>query len=311
MIFDVIVIGGGPVGMFGAYLADHKGLKTCLIEANEFLGGQPQTLYSQKKVYDFPCQNGVMASEIVNKIYEQLLTSNCVIKTNVRMIDFKRSNGFFDITLSNGELVQTKSIIISTGGGLLIPNKLMIDNVEIKNGKIDYAIKNIESYKNKNVVILGGGDSAVDWANEFYDQHITGNISIIHRRESFRAKGTNVNNLLSKPIKVYLNQAITKCDFNTITFKDNTTGQENSINYDAIIVQYGQTIDIDAKSILKNFNLDRANRIIVSQNMQSNIENIYAAGNVCSYPSKPNLMIAGMGEITIAVNDIINKRNDE
>jgi thioredoxin reductase (NADPH) len=156
--YDLLIIGGGPVGIFCAFLAHNKGLKPLIIEANSSFGGQPNILYSQKEVHDYPGFKSIKAYEIFNMLLQQF---NSVKIDNFVNTTLKQCNFFnksFNIELSNEKKVNASNIVLACGNGIFNPNKLEIKT----NNKIHYIVKPFEFYKNKKVIILGGGDSAVD-----------------------------------------------------------------------------------------------------------------------------------------------------
>ena len=165
----------------------------------------------------------------------------------------------------------------------------------------------VNSLNDKKVIILGGGDSAVDWANNLANK-TTADISIIHRRDIFRANGENVKLLSKNNVRILLNKECLKINDNALFVKDNLSKIEESISFDNIIIQYGQKINNTLiEPILKNVEHNVGNKIIVNRNQQTNIDNIYAIGNACTYINRPNMIITGHGEAAVAINDIITK----
>ncbi|MDR2557670.1 MAG: NAD(P)/FAD-dependent oxidoreductase [Mycoplasmataceae bacterium] len=302
-IFDVVIVGGGPIGIYGCYLAAIKGLKPCLIEASDTLGGQPSVLYPQKYIYDFPYFAKIKAHDLIAGLYQQLLTQKdkIVIKTNCEVVNYAFNDAIYTLTLNNQTTIATKNIIIASGTGKFNPNKLSISFPEKINQHLHYFVADINFFKNKKVVICGGGDSAVDWANELKEKQITDHVTIIHRRDQFRANGENVERLTKNRVNLVLNQQIAAINEQAIV-----TDQNQTIPYDEIIVQYGQAIDLNNLGFIPTIKFDQLKKIQVDQSMHTNLPNIYACGNACNYPNKPGTIIPGMGEIAVAINSIIN-----
>ena len=304
-IYDVIVLGAGPVGSYCAYLASNKGLNVLLVEATNKTGGQPLNLYSYKQIVDFPLFSSISAIDLVTKINDQLATEKKVtVIHNTRMTDFGLKDGIFHCQF-NDKVITTKSIIIATGNGIFNPNLLEIPGAS-DHKDVEYIVRPYSHYDNKEIVILGGGDSAVDWANNIA-KNTNAKISIIHRRDVFRANGENVDNLAKNKINVYLNKHCVKIEGNTLYFKDSVSGLEEGINFDKIIVQYGQKIDMNPPQYIQKLEHTPANKIIVNHSQMTNIDGVYAIGNACFYNNRPNLIVAGMGEAAMAVNDILVK----
>jgi thioredoxin reductase (NADPH) len=159
-IYDVLIVGGGPAGIFAASLAHIKGLKPLLIEANDYLGGQPLMIYSQKMIEDYPGYTKVKAYQLVDNLISQLKTTNVPFLLQTKINTCTSNKDGFAIQLSNNHSIQAKAIIIATGPGMFSPNRLTLLGNNHPN--IQYNVEEIDTYKNKRVIILGGGDSAVD-----------------------------------------------------------------------------------------------------------------------------------------------------
>jgi thioredoxin reductase (NADPH) len=160
-MYDVLIIGGGPAGIYCGYVAHNKGLKAILVESNDSLGGQPLLIYSQKPIYDYPAFCGIKAYELTNKLIDQLVNhseTKVLLKTTIK--SYSKEDKLFKVTLTNNEVIETKAIIIACGGGIFKPNRL--ENISSENKNIHYLVQPLDVYKNKKVVVLGGGDSAVD-----------------------------------------------------------------------------------------------------------------------------------------------------
>lgn len=307
MVYDVLILGGGPVGCFAAYLANDKGLKTVLVESTNQLGGQPINLFAQKNITDYPGFASINAKQLVDNLVNQLKHHDEIdIFLNKQLISFKNQNGMCNFIFNDGLIIETKFLIIATGNGSFFPNLLQIPGSE-NNKKLHYIVQPYEEYNDKKVIILGGGDSAVDWANNLANK-TTADISIIHRRDIFRANGENVKLLSKNNVHILLNKECLKINDNTLFVKDNLSKIEESISFDNIIIQYGQKINNTLiEPILKNIEHNVGNKIIVNRNQQTNIDNIYAIGNACTYINRPNMIITGHGEAAVAINDIITK----
>ena len=307
MVYDVLILGGGPVGCFAAYLANDKGLKTVLVESTNQLGGQPINLFAQKNITDYPGFASINAKQLVDNLVNQLKHHDEIdIFLNKQLISFKNQNGICNFVFNDGLIIETKFLIIATGNGSFFPNLLQIPGSE-NNKKLHYIVQPYEEYNDKKVIILGGGDSAVDWANNLANK-TTADISIIHRRAIFRANGENVKLLSKNNVDILLNKECLKINDNTLFVKDNLSKIEESISFDNIIIQYGQKINNTLiEPILKNVEHNVGNKIIVNRNQQTNIDNIYAIGNACTYINRPNMIITGHGEAAVAINDIITK----
>ncbi|GHU48686.1 hypothetical protein FACS1894218_6320 [Bacilli bacterium] len=160
LTYDTLIIGGGPAGIFAAYLAKNKGLSPLLIEANNCLGGQPLMLYSQKLIHDYPGYKEIKTHELMNNLIEQLNSTSVEALLKTTITSYNKIAEVFSVKLSNGHEIKTKSIIIASGAGIFSQNKLDVPGADATN--IEYAVRDLKEYKGKDVIILGGGDSAVD-----------------------------------------------------------------------------------------------------------------------------------------------------
>ncbi len=307
---NVLVIGAGPVGLYAAYLAKEKGLNVLLIEASKTIGGQPLVLYPVKDVHDYPGYTSISAIDLVENFVKQCQHLKVDILTEITLKSYIRNDEHtLKCLLSNGSIVITNNIVIATGNGLFLPNKLEIPGAE-ENPYIQYLVNSYQPYINKNIVILGGGDSAVDWANNIRTK-ANANVSIIHRREEFRANGVNVAKLYDNKVNVILNSdSIEIKNKKTLVIKNKTSERVSDINFDYLIVQYGQKVDLNLPSWMNEISLTTTKKIIVNRNNETNIKNIYAIGNIVGYINRPNMIIAGHGEAANAINDIVMKIRD-
>jgi thioredoxin reductase (NADPH) len=302
-MFDVMIIGGGPAGIFAASLAHIKGLKPILIEANDYLGGQPLMIYSQKMVEDYPGYTKIKAYQLVDNLIDQLkdLKVPYLLKTDI--VSYTENEIGFKVVLSNNQTIQVKAMIIATGPGMFAPNRLEVPGAN--HPHIQYNVDDIQTYQGKKVIILGGGDSAVDWANEL--SSVTQAITIIHRRNEFRANGSNVERLKTNRVNILLNYEILEIDKHELLCRKNNETNVSRIPFDCVIVQYGQSINTTG---LKNFNglkVNEANRVPVDISQMTNLKDIYAIGNICIYEGKPSSIICAHGEAAVAVRHILNK----
>jgi thioredoxin reductase (NADPH) len=159
-IFDLVIIGGGPAGIFATSVAHIKGLRPLLVEANDYLGGQPLMIYSQKNIEDYPGFTKIKAYQLVDKLIEQLKNTKASFLLKTKILKCLKNKDGFKLTLSNKQTISAKAIIIATGPGMFTPNRLDINGAD--HSSVQYNVNELTSYKNKRIVILGGGDSAVD-----------------------------------------------------------------------------------------------------------------------------------------------------
>lgn len=299
--FDVLVIGAGPAGLYASFYCGLRSLKTLIVEKSAIVGGQPASLFAQKYVWDFPGQIKITGAEITNQLIKQVESVNQWVKLEKEkeISNFKKTGELFQAEIG-GEKYIFKSIIVATGAGLFLPVK--IDCPIENSSNIDYQVTSLEKYNDKKVVILGGGDSAIDWANMLIEQGITNKITLIHRRKDFRAKQSNVKKLEeSNKCEMLKEYNITKIMNSKIYVTKSENNVENEIEYDYVIVQYG--LQVNKSSIIDDLNLkiDEKNKILVDQKQSTNINGVFAIGNSCSYKGKTNVISVSLGEAVNAV----------
>lgn len=311
----ILIIGGGAAGIFAAVTASFFKNENILIEKNPFLGGQPIQIYPNKYIYDFPCFTKIKSNDVINSLINQLNNAKfSQYFTSCYPIEIKKINKenqeFFCVS-TNTIQIHCEYIILATGNGSFTPIKLTIDEKEIESPKIHYAVlSDTELYQNKKIIVLGGGDAAIEWANYFVEESISKDVSIIHRRNEYRAKSFHIDELKKNNIKQLLNYEIKAFNNNFLLIKHKETNQEQKIHFDWVIVQYGQKHNPNNVEFLNQLNCHISGKIIINNlNQKTNIKNIYAIGDATYYPYKPNTIVTGCADATKAIWHI--NKNDE
>lgn len=312
-VIDIVIVGAGPSGIYAATYAALKNLKTIVIEASSSSGGQPKQVYAHKKIYDFPGHNEITGNEMVSNLLEQQkpLKDKIEYFLNTKIISWKRlKNQIISLKLSNKKVINTKTIIIATGNGGFGPNELdpKLINKKTDLSKIHYYVQPLSTYKNKNIIFLGGGDSAVEWAGQIAKTKMCKKVSIVHHKSQYRANAYYVKAMHKNKVEEYLDYQICEINPNKIIIKNKQTNKLLNLGYDYLIVQYGfklltnrQTEWTDLK---KNGNI-----FLVNRSQETSESNIYAIGLAANYPERANLMITGMAEAVNAVKAINHKIN--
>ena len=302
-VYDITIIGGGPTGLFGSFYAGLRGLKTKVIDVLAEMGGQLTALYPEKYVYDVAGHPKILAKDLAKNLatQAQLFKQTICMGEKVTKMD-RMEDGVWKITTDKSEEHYTKTVLLALGAGACVPKKLDVEYpTELENKSIFYAVKNKEAFKGKDVLIIGGGDSAVDWANEFSE---FAKVTLIHRRDQFRAVQTSVEEMHRKniDIKVFyeLKQVVGNGKVEQCVIFDNRSGKEETIKCDAILINIGFVINLD---FLKSWGLHmEGNAIAVNEKMETNLPGVYAAGDICSHPAKLKLIATGASEAATGVN---------
>ncbi|PYZ95720.1 ferredoxin--NADP(+) reductase [Alteribacter lacisalsi] len=305
-IYDITIIGGGPVGIFTAFYGGMRQAKVKIIEAMPQLGGQLSALYPEKYIYDIAGFPKVRAQELVDSLVEQAgqFEQTTVLEQAVENVE-KGEDGVFTLT-TDKEKHYSKTIIITAGVGAFKPRKLQVDDAEQYEGKnLHYFVSDLNRFAGDRVLLAGGGDSAVDWTLMLED--IAEDVTLVHRRSKFRAHEHSVNQLMeSDKIKIRTPFTIEKVHgdgekITAVDIKEKDADEVETIDVDALIVNYGF---VSALGPIKEWGLEiEKNSIVVNSKMETNIEGIYAAGDVATYDGKVKLIACGFGEAPIAVNN--------
>ncbi|MSP12457.1 MAG: NAD(P)/FAD-dependent oxidoreductase [Chloroflexi bacterium] len=303
-LYDITLIGAGPTGLFGAFYAGLREMRTKIIETLPEVGGQLAVLYPEKFIYDVPGFPKILARDLVKDLREQMDQFRPTICLSEQVLNLEHTDGHMVLTTSKGKH-YTKTLVICSGIGAFHPNKM--DNPSINrfegNG-VFYHVPDKAIFRGKNLLIVGGGDSALDWALTFKDwaRHVT----LVHRRDVFRAHESSVAALFASPVEVKLfweiKEVLGDKKIQKVVIVNNKTKEEQTIDVDAILLNLGFKADIGP---IREWGLEVVNRsIVVSGAMETNIPGVYAAGDI-SDPKNSiqlNLIVTGFAQAAIAVN---------
>jgi thioredoxin reductase len=302
-IFDITILGGGPVGLFGLFYAGLRGLRAKLIDSLAELGGQLITLYPEKYIYDVAGYPKVLAKDLVKSCVEQGLRFNPAVCLEEKVIDLTyHEDRLIQLRTDKGEH-WTRAVVLAVGVGAFAPKKLALPDINRLEGHgIYYFVKEKQVFAGKTVLIVGGGDSALDWALMLKD--IAKKVMLIHRRDKFRAHEQSVQELMASPVEVkcfYELKAVHGGDqLEGVTIFHNKTGEETYCKVDALILSLGFLADLGP---VKKWGLAIENHAIrVNERMETNLPGVYAAGDAATHPGKLKLITTGQGEVAIAVN---------
>ncbi|CAI9392646.1 MULTISPECIES: NAD(P)/FAD-dependent oxidoreductase [Bacillaceae] len=303
-IYDITVIGGGPVGMFTAFYGGMRQATVKIIESLPTLGGQLTALYPEKYIYDIAGFPKIRAQELVDNLEEQMkkFEQSIVLEQAVQTVE-KQGDGVFKIT-TDKEVHYSKTIIITAGNGAFQPRKLELEQAKDFEGKnLYYFINDLNHFAGKKVMVFGGGDSAVDWALML--EPIADTVYLAHRRDKFRAHEHSVENLKNSKVNIktpYIpSELVGDEEIKQVILENVTTQEKEIIDVDAVIVNYGF---VSSLGPIKEWGFDiQKNSIVVNSKMETNIPGIYAAGDICTYDGKVKLIATGFGEAPTAVNN--------
>ncbi|MCL1948555.1 MAG: NAD(P)/FAD-dependent oxidoreductase [Turicibacter sp.] len=303
---DLIIIGGGPVGIYSAIYASSLGLAVHLIEAAPQLGGQPELLYPEKTIYDIPTFSSIPARDYVSRLLAQLKETPTKITTGEYVLTLEKSSSSFKIETSKGVYVS-KWVIIATGNGIFAPRKLIQDKGQYAN--VHYHIPKLEHFRGKAVAVFGGGDSAIDWALML--EPVCKQVILIHRREAFRAHPSSVARLKNSAVSVYTPYLLRDLVGNMGMVSHLVLEPVNpegllELGVDAVIVLYGFAPNAGPQ---KEWGIQlHKNQIAVSTFQESSLFGVFAVGDACHYEGKISNITVGMSEAVKAIDSIIKMR---
>ncbi|QCJ41230.1 NAD(P)/FAD-dependent oxidoreductase [Bacillus sp. S3] len=309
-IYDITVIGGGPAGLFTAFYGGIRQCSVKIIESMPQLGGQLAALYPDKFIYDIAGFPQIRAQDLVNNLLKQIEQFHPSVALEEQVLNIQKlENGSFLIT-TNKATHFSRTIIITAGVGAFKPKKLDHENAKYFEKKnLHYFIKDLRSFKDKKVTVIGGGDSAVDWALML--EPIAKEVNLVHRRDKFRAHESSVKTLMNSSVNI-ITPYITKDLIGTerieqIVLGNIHSGEEMALEVDEIVVNFGF---VSSLGPIKEGDLTlEKGSIVVNTKMETNIPGIYAAGDITTYPGKVKLITVGFGEGPTAVNNAISYFN--
>ncbi len=301
---DVIIIGAGPVGLFAVHQLGIKGLKAEVIDNLDKAGGQCIELYPEKPIYDIPAVPECTGKELTDNLLKQIIPFKTNFHYNERVDEVLQDQNNWVIKTNRNKKFIAPNVIIAGGVGSFEPRKLTLKEAEkFEEKSIFYAVRNKDQFKNKNISIFGGGDSALDWALELSK---TSNITLIHRRNEFRGAQHTLSEIkkLEKEGKIsiktpYQLQAINgKSSIESIEIKRDDNVIEK-IKTDIILSFFGLIMKLGP---IAEWGLGMDKKVISvnTNNFQTNKPGIFAAGDICAYPGKLKLILSGFHEVALA-----------
>lgn len=308
-VIDFTIIGAGPTGIFAAFYAGLRGMSTKIVEALPEPGGQLAVLYPEKLIYDVPGHPKILAQDLVRQLIEQVNLFEPEWAFDQRIETLTRA------TVEGEEVWRlgtetgahySRTVLISAGIGAFAPSKIDKPGVKEYEGKgVFYFVKDKRQFRGKKILIVGGGDTAVDWSMNLKDwaEHVT----LIHRRDQFRAHEASVVALKSSgiPIKTFweIKRVFGDGHVQGATIYDNRTGEEEELDVDAVLINIGFKA---ALGPIESWGVQLADNrhIRVDGFMETNLSGVYAAGDIAAVEgSEPlNLIVTGFGQAAIAAN---------
>ncbi|MBU5210838.1 NAD(P)/FAD-dependent oxidoreductase [Heyndrickxia oleronia] len=308
-LFDITIIGGGPAGLYSAFYSGLREMKTKIIEFQPYLGGKLH-VYPEKMIWDVGGQTPIPGEKLIEQLVAQGLTFNptVVLKEKVESIS-RNEEGIFVLEGSSGEKHYSKTIIVAIGSGILNPQKLEIDGAErFEVSNLHYTVKSLKQFKDKNVLISGGGNSAIDWANEL--ESVAKNVYLTYRKNNLAGHEAQATQLLNSCAVCYLNTTIKKLIASRnheviegVELENHETGEISKLSVDEVIINHGYQRDA---TLLENSDLhiELVDNYYISGNAmsESSVEDLYGAGDILMHDGKVHLIAGAFQDAANAVN---------
>ncbi|ARM30590.1 NAD(P)/FAD-dependent oxidoreductase [Prosthecochloris sp. HL-130-GSB] len=307
-IRDLTIIGGGPTGIFAAFQCGMNNISCRIIESMPELGGQLTALYPEKHIYDVAAFPEVQASGLVDSLWRQAERYHPEVVLGDQVTGFrKREDGSFDVETAGGKVFRSRAVLIAAGLGAFTPRTLpqLGDVSSLEGSGVFYAVKRREDFAGRNVVIVGGGDSALDWTMGLLP--VAGSVTVVHRMASFQGHGKTVHDVLDAAeegrIGLYFNTEVTAVEDNSgcirRVFTRSKSGREMAFEADCLLVLIGFRSNLGP---IAGWGLElQDNAIVVDSHMKTSVDGLYAAGDIAHYPGKLKIIQTGLSDATMAI----------
>ncbi|MEK0314466.1 NAD(P)/FAD-dependent oxidoreductase [Cohnella sp. 56] len=308
-VFDVTIIGGGPAGLYSAFYSGLREMKTKLIEYQPVLGGKVN-VYPEKMIWDVGGLTPVTGEQLIQQLIQQGLTFNPEVVLGEKITSITRQgDDIFVLQAASGSLHYSKTVILAVGGGILKPTKLDIegaDRFEVSN--LHYTVKSLSRFKGKTVLISGGGNTAIDWANEL--EPIAEKVYLTYRKETLKGHEAEVTKLNSGSVVCLLNTAIDKLvaapdheSIRSVMLRSIEDGSTVELPVDEVIINHGYERDsdlLDKSDIAVRMRPDWG--IDGTPMSETSVPGLYAAGDILAHDGKLHLIAGAFQDAANAVN---------
>lgn len=309
-IRDITIIGGGPTGLFAAFYAGMRGTSCRIIDSLPELGGQLAALYPEKYIHDVGGFPKVLAKDLVQGLVEQALQFEPDVVLDEQVRELEHKDDHFVLHCANGTY-ETRTVVIAGGKGAFEPMPLKCAGYdEFMHRGVEYAVRDPEAFRDKRVVIVGGGDTALDFVIMLKD--IVESLTLVHRRDGWRAHAATValmeQAVAAGEVDLRTFHEVREIQGDTavrsVTIFDNRSDDDTTLECDTVLSCLGFKPDLGP---IKSWGLEvEKNRILVDSLMSTNVSGVYAAGDVVRYEGKLDLIATGFSEAAVAVNNAVH-----
>ena len=304
---DVVIIGAGPVGLFAVFELGLLNISAQLVDNLDKPGGQCAELYPEKPIYDIPSRSTITGQELTDELLKQAKPFNPIFHLNQQVESIKKNeNEEWIVETNANKKIKAKCIIIAAGSGSFVPRKPPIEGIEkFENKNIFYSIRDKSILKNKNILIAGGGDSALDWTNELSK---FSNVTLMHRRKEFRAAPDSVSKMLDLENKNKINFILGQIkniqdglgDTIKVTYQHDNLTEE--IQVDFLLPFFGLKMELGP---IASWGLKLENDLIAvdTEKFETSVPSVFAIGDINTYPGKLKLILSGFHEAALMAQE--------
>lgn len=300
---DVLIVGAGPVGLYGAYCAGFRGLRTVLVDALPQCGGQITALYPEKEIRDIAAVPGSRGREVVAALKQQADTYSPTYLLGRQATHLHHdADGRPQVTLADGTVVDTGAVVLTAGIGTFTPRTLPAGEEFLGRG-LTYFVPDPVVHTDQDVIVVGGGDSAVDWALAL--QPIARSVTLVHRRSAFRAHAASVRELHGSGVAIITDAQVSVLAGDGVLqeahIRVDGEDEPRVVKADAVVAALGFISNLGPLTEW-GIELDRRT-IVVDSTMRTTVDRVYAAGDITTYTGKIRLISVGFGEVATAINN--------
>jgi len=302
---DLAVLGAGPTGLFATYYAGFRGLRVALVDSLPELGGQITAMYPEKAILDVAGFPSIKGRDLVAGLVAQALTAKPEQLLGCTATELATDADGLTLGLDDGSTVRAKALVITAGIGKFSPRPLPAAEGWVGRG-VEFFVPDFAPYRDRNVVVVGGGDSAFDWA--LHLEPIARSVTLVHRRDAFRAHQRTVEQVRASSVRI-----VTRAEVAALRDADGGTGgalaeaellvdgEPRTVPAQAVVAALGFVADLGP---LQQWGLETQRRhVVVDSSMRTTLPRVFAAGDITEYPGKVRLIAVGFGEAATAVNN--------